>query len=51
VYLPYFFFLTIVIGGADVVIGALVIVIALLIPEGIVGTLRRYFVELRGILE
>lgn len=51
VYLPSFFFLTVVIGAQDVIIGILVILIALIIPEGIVGTLRKYVVELRGILE
>ena len=45
------FFLAIFIGTQFIIIGLVVIVIALFIPEGIVGTLRKYVPELRRILE
>ncbi|HEX9341849.1 MAG TPA: branched-chain amino acid ABC transporter permease [Thermoplasmata archaeon] len=45
------FFLTIFIGTEFIIIGLVVIVIALLVPDGIVGTLRAYVPELRRILE
>lgn len=51
VFLPYWIFLTSFVGWTYIIIGAVVVVIALVIPEGIVGTLRRYVPELRGILE
>ncbi|TLZ84726.1 MAG: branched-chain amino acid ABC transporter permease [Methanobacteriota archaeon] len=51
VYLPSRFFLTIFIGTESIIIGLVVIVIALFVPGGIVGTLRKYVPELRRILE
>jgi len=51
VYLPHTYFLTVASGAEFIVIGALVTFIALVVPEGIVGSLRRYIPVLRGILE
>ncbi len=53
VYLPSRFFLTLreFIGTEAIIIGLVVIVIALFVPQGIVGTLRKYVPELRRILE
>ena len=53
VYLPSQIFLTIpVLGGLQaIVIGIVVVVIALFVPGGIVGTLQKYIPEFRGILE
>jgi branched-chain amino acid transport system permease protein len=53
VYLPSQIFLTIpVLGGLQfIVIGVVVVLIALFVPGGIVGTLRKYIPEFRGILE
>ena len=51
VYLPSQFFLTVLIGFQFVIIGLVVIVIALFLPEGIVGILRKYVPELRGLIE
>jgi len=34
-----------------IIIGFVVVVIALFVPDGIVGTLRKYVPELRGIIE
>ena len=51
VYLSSQYFLTVLIGFEFVIIGLLVIVIALFLPEGIVGTLRKYVPELRGLIE
>ncbi|TLZ43258.1 MAG: hypothetical protein E6K19_07700 [Methanobacteriota archaeon] len=51
VYIPSEYFLTVLIGLEFVVIGLVVIVIALFVPEGIVGTLRKHVPELRGLIE
>src|SRR5438132_1454452 len=51
VYIPSQIFLTVLIGFEYIIIGLVVVVIALFVPEGIVGTLRQYIPELRGILE
>ena len=53
VYLSYWYALTVpsLLGLAFAAIGVIVILVALLIPAGIVGTLRRRFPSLRGILE
>ncbi len=51
VYIPSQFFLTVLIGFEFIIIGFVVVVIALFLPDGIVGTLRKYIPELRGILE
>jgi len=53
VYLPSQIFLTIpVLSGLQaIVIGVVVVVIALFVPGGIVGTLQKYIPEFRGILE
>ena len=51
VYLPSRLFLTIFIGTESIIIGLVVILIALFVPGGIVGTLRKYVPELRRILE
>jgi branched-chain amino acid transport system permease protein len=53
VYLPSQVFLTIpVLSGLQaIVIGIVVVVIALFVPGGIVGTLHKYIPEFRGILE
>jgi len=51
VYIPSQIFLTVLIGFEYIIIGLVVVVIALFVPEGIVGTLRKYIPELRGILE
>ncbi len=53
VYVSYWYALTVpsLLGLAFAAIGVLVILVALLIPEGIVGTLRRRVPVLRGILE
>lgn len=51
VYLPSYYFLTTVAELQYIVIGAIVILIALLIPGGIVGTLRQSVPTLRRFLE
>ena len=53
VYLPSQVFLTIPLlsGLQFIVIGLVVIIIALFVPGGIVGTLRKYIPEFRGMLE
>jgi len=51
VYIPSYIFLTIFSGFQFIIIGVVVILIALFVPEGIVGSLRKYIPELRGILE
>ena len=51
VYLSSQYFLTILIGFEFVIIGLIVIVIALFVPEGIIGTLRRHVPELRSLIE
>ncbi len=51
VYIPSYIFLTVLSGFQFIIIGVVVIVIALFVPEGIVGSLRKYIPELRGILE
>ena len=51
VYIPHTYFLTVASGAEFIVIGGLVTFIALVVPEGIVGSLRRYIPVLRGILE
>ena len=51
VYVPSYIFLTVLSGFQFIIIGIVVIVIALFVPEGIVGSLRKYIPELRGILE
>ena len=51
VYIPSQIFLTVLIGFEYIIIGLVVVVIALFVPEGIVGTLRKHIPELRGILE
>ena len=51
VYIPIYLFLTSFVGWEYVIIGGLVVIIALVIPEGIVGSLRRYLPEVRRFLE
>jgi branched-chain amino acid transport system permease protein len=51
VYIPHTYFLTVAVGAEFVVIGILVALIALAVPQGIVGALRRHIPILRGILE
>lgn len=51
VYIPSQIFLTVLIGFEFIIIGVVVVVIALFVPDGIVGTLRKYIPEFRGILE
>lgn len=51
VYIPHTYFLTIAVGAEFIVIGILVTLIALFVPQGIVGALHRYVPRLRGILE
>ncbi|HLQ20666.1 MAG TPA: branched-chain amino acid ABC transporter permease [Nitrososphaerales archaeon] len=51
VYLPSYYFLTVAIGTQLIIIGLAVVVIALFIPEGIVGTLKRRSASLRELLE
>lgn len=51
VYPLSYYFLTIFPGAQLIIIGAMVIVIALFIPSGIVGTLRTRFPTLREVLE
>ena len=51
VYLPSYYFLTVAIGTQLIIIGFAVVVIALFIPEGIVGTLKRRSASLRELLE
>jgi len=51
VYIPHTYFLTVASGAEFIVIGAMVTFIALVVPEGIVGSIRRYIPILRGILE
>jgi branched-chain amino acid transport system permease protein len=51
VYLLYFYFLTIFPGAQLIVIGLLVTIIALFLPAGIVGSLRKRFDRLRTVLE
>ena len=45
------YFLTVLIGFQYIIIGLVVMIIALFVPEGIVGTLRKYIPEIRGIIE
>jgi branched-chain amino acid transport system permease protein len=51
VYLPSYYLLTVITGGQLLIVGAAVIVIALFVPEGIVGVLRRRNSWLRSVLE
>jgi len=51
VYIPSQIFLTVLIGFEYIIIGLVVVLIALFVPEGIVGSLRKYIPEIRGILE
>ncbi|TMQ47063.1 MAG: branched-chain amino acid ABC transporter permease [Candidatus Eisenbacteria bacterium] len=51
VYLPHNYFLTVAVGAEFIVIGILVTFFALVVPQGIVGALRRYVPTLRGIIE
>ena len=51
VYIPSYIFLTIFSGFQFIIIGLVVVLIALFVPEGIVGSLRKYIPEIRGILE
>jgi len=51
VYIPSYIFLTVLIGFQFIIIGIVVVIIALFVPEGIVGSLRKYVPELRGFLE
>jgi len=51
VYIPSYIFLTVLIGFQFIIIGIIVIIIALFVPEGIVGSLRKYVPELRGFIE
>ena len=51
VYIPSYIFLTVLIGFQFIIIGIVVTLIALFVPEGIVGSLQKYIPELRGILE
>jgi branched-chain amino acid transport system permease protein len=51
VYIPHSYFLTVYSGAEFIAIGILVIIIAMIVPQGIVGALRRYVPGLRGVLE
>jgi branched-chain amino acid transport system permease protein len=51
VYIPSYLFLTVLIGLQFIIIGLVVMAIALFVPGGIVGTLRKYVPELRRFLE
>jgi branched-chain amino acid transport system permease protein len=51
VYIPSYYFLTVAIGTQLVIIGFVVVVISLFIPEGIVGMLKRRSAYLRELLE
>ncbi len=51
VYLPHLYFLKVAVGAEFIVIGILVTIFALAVPQGIVGALRRYVPFLRRILE
>ena len=51
VYLPIYYFLKVASGFQYIIIGLIVIIIALLIPEGVVGAIRRYVPGIRRILE
>lgn len=51
VYIPSYFLLTTASNLQLILIGALVIFFALVIPSGLVGGLRRYFPSLRKVLE
>jgi branched-chain amino acid transport system permease protein len=51
VYIPSYYFLTVAIGTQLVIIGFVVVVISLFIPEGIVGMLKRRSAHLRELLE
>ncbi|HYM40995.1 MAG TPA: branched-chain amino acid ABC transporter permease [Thermoplasmata archaeon] len=51
VYIPYQLLLRVLPQGQAIVIGVVVIVVALFVPQGIVGTIRRYLPEARGFIE
>ena len=51
VYIPYQLLLRILPQGQAIVIGVVVIVVALFVPQGIVGTIRRYLPETRRYIE
>ncbi len=51
VYIPYQLLLRVLPQGQAIVIGVVVIVVALFIPQGIVGTIRRYLPEVRRYIE
>jgi len=51
VYIPHTYFLTVAVGAEFIAIGILVTIIALVVPQGIIGALRRYVPALRGIVE
>jgi branched-chain amino acid transport system permease protein len=51
VYIPHTYFLTVYVGAEFIAIGILVTIIALVVPQGIVGALRRYVPALRRIVE
>jgi len=51
VYLPSYYFLTVALGTQLIIIGFVVVVMALFIPEGIVGMLKRRSIRLREVLE
>jgi branched-chain amino acid transport system permease protein len=51
VYIPHTYFITVAVGAEFIAIGILVTIIAMVVPQGIVGALRRYVPVLRGILE
>jgi len=51
VYLPSYYLLTVITGGQLLIVGVAVIAIALFLPDGIVGVLRRRKVRLRSVLE
>ena len=51
VYIPYQLLLRVLPQGQAIVIGVVVIIVALFIPQGIVGTIRRYLPEVRRYIE
>ncbi len=51
VYSSIYFFLTSFVGWEYVIIGVVVVLIAIVIPEGIVGSLRRYLPAVRRYIE
>ena len=51
VYIPYELLLRILPQGQAIVIGVVVIVVALFVPRGLVGTIRQYFPEARRFIE